>query len=195
MLRVSDRPITVLFADDKRDILDMLRVAAELRGWQVETAATAEDMIAKINARCSAGGPCFDAVVGDMRYESERPGVLLMDGLSALREIRKQFRDLPFIFLTAYIEPRAVRMMKELGAGYEQKGVDLDQFLNRIESVVRQTRAAYRGPERRSRGINSSGQYRRQSDAAHLRVPPALEAANGRANRARAGVAGEEGQG
>jgi CheY-like chemotaxis protein len=86
-LRCKNGVPFVLFADDDADTLEMLTFYAKSLGWRYDTARTGEEMLKKINERCGVAHECFDLVVGDLFYRA--PGAML-DGLSALREIRKR---------------------------------------------------------------------------------------------------------
>lgn len=168
----------VLFADDARDILEMLTAYAETLGWRYETASTAEEMLHKINTRCREANMCFDLVVGDLFYRS--PGATL-DGLSALREIRKRFRDLPFIFLSGLMEALTKSEATKLGAHVAEKPVELPDFFARLASIIAMTKGKYEGPDRRTHSFNQTDHNRRcddDLDEIHLTTPPALAAAH-----------------
>lgn len=152
----------VLFADDTPDILEMLRIAAESRGWEVETAASAEEMLEKINALCDSRR-CYDLVVADINFRNETNAVAL-DGVSALRQVRKKYPDLPFIFLSAWLEPLTMLEAKKLGAGAIEKPINPDDFLDRALHIIQFTATRYEGNERRSRSMNTTRFHRRATD-------------------------------
>lgn len=169
----------VLFADDNPDILRLLAVYAEGRGWRYQTARSAEEMLERINVHCAETDTCFDLVVGDLCYQS--PGRTL-DGLSALREIRKKFRDLPFIFLSAYMEALTETEAKRLGAYVQEKPIHPEAFFDRLQHIVDMTKGGYKGPERRRRALNLTDHMRRREDliqtADDLKVPEVLAEAH-----------------
>lgn len=155
----------VLFSDDDADTLEMLAAYAKSLGWRYETARTAEEMLTRINRRCAETHSCFDLIVGDLFYKS--PGAQL-DGLSALREIRKRFRDLPFIFLSGLMEAMTKHEATKLGANVEEKPIDLPAFFKRLASIIALTKGEYHGPERRGRSFNQTEHNRRKDDQADL---------------------------
>lgn len=166
----------ILFADDNRDIIDMLGAMAEARGYRYQTASSAEGMLEQINLHCSTMHSCFDIVVGDLCYQ--KPGAVL-DGLTALREIRKRFPDLPFIFLSGMMEALTETEAKRLGAYVQKKPIDLEEFFDRLDAILSMTRGTYRGEERRRRSINLTTNNRRCDDPRYLEdvqlgVPPVL---------------------
>jgi DNA-binding response OmpR family regulator len=173
----------VLFADDTPDILQMLRVAANLRGWQVKTASSAEEMIDEINSVCDRHGRCFDLVVADINFRSE-DGKPALDGVSALRQIRKKYPDLPFIFLSAWLEPLTTREAKKLNAATEEKPINPNEFLDRAYSIIQFTAQRYEGKERRRRSLNMTEHRRRTSDRDEIEVPAVLRDALEHAARA-----------
>lgn len=180
----NTKPPFVLFADDNADILEMLALGARRRGWKVDTAGSAEEMLHRISESCQEGAVCYDAVVSDIRFVSEIPGVPMLDGVSALRQVRKRLPDLPFIFLTAFAEPMTVSEIKKMGSEVEEKPVDLARFLDRVETAAMMSRPAvvspaYVGEDRRKKSINRSGNFRRRTDPAiEIGVPRVLQEAH-----------------
>lgn len=152
----------VLFADDTPDVLDMLRIAAQLRGWEVETASSAEEMLAKINGLCDRSR-CYDLVVADINFRSpgDKPA---LDGVSALRQVRKKYPDLPFIFLSAWLEPLTMNEAKKLGASAVEKPINVDDFLDRALHIIQITAKRYDGKERRTHSMNTTNFHRRATD-------------------------------
>jgi DNA-binding response OmpR family regulator len=167
----------VLFADDSPEIMEMLTFNARREGWEYETASTAEEMLQKISARCSNAHECFDLVVGDLFYDL--PGAKL-DGLTALREIRKKFRNLPFIFYSGLMEAMTKDEARKLGAFIEEKPTSVLDLFERIKEILALT-SRYEGPERRRRSFNQTDFNRRHDDESFheeicLTVPPAMAA-------------------
>jgi len=101
----------------------------EQAGYQVHTAATAEDAITFVRHSPP------DLVMLDIGL----PG---MDGLDALRELKAQ-HDFPVIFLTARRRELDEVVGLELGADdYITKPFDVDVVLAHIKAVLRRTRSA-----------------------------------------------------
>lgn len=173
----------LLVSDDAADILELIAFAARQRGWSVDTAPTAEEMLEKINQHCAEAHNCYDAVIGDIHYFNNPPGVT-MDGISALREIRKKFPDLPFIFYSALLEPMNERQARNLGATTVAKDGEIEELLNTVEIVMCMKPTAWNGDERR-REHSDCEQRRRRTDTPGLEVPPVLKRALARANAMR----------
>ncbi len=163
----------VLFVDDNTDILELLRQAGEMRGWRVETAETAEEMLEMINRVCAMEHTCYDLVVADINYFHSTE-VMRLDGISALRQVRKKFPDIPFIILSAMLEPLTISEIKKLGAGYESKPFDIDVLFERAEEVMTLFSVPFTGVDRRKKSINLTNENRRLTDCPQLKVPKIL---------------------
>ena len=119
----------ILLIDDDALLRRSLAFALERAGYQVITAATAEDGLAQI----AAARP--DLVLLDIGL----PG---MDGLDALRQMRRH-ADLPVIFVTARRRELEQVLGLELGADdYVTKPFDVEVLLARIKAVLRRYHAA-----------------------------------------------------
>ncbi len=169
----AKRPYSVIFADDDPDTLAMLRAMGRQQGWDVETATTAEELLAKVKARCLSRLHCFDIVVTDVTFFSEgEPGV---SGIAAGRELERAFPNLPILFLTGYgglLTRENINSIKT--ADYLLKPVDLNELIARIEYLIHFTRSGYEGPDRRRTSINRTSNRRRAIDK-DLGVPRVLQ--------------------
>lgn len=117
---------TILLVDDDVLMRRSLAFHLEQAGYQVHTAATAEDALAFVRHSPP------DLVILDIGL----PG---MDGLDALREI-KSGHDLPVIFLTARRRELDEVVGLELGADdYITKPFDADVVLAHVKAVLRRT--------------------------------------------------------
>src|SRR6185369_7857247 len=141
------RTYSVIFADDDNDMLAMLSAIGKSRGWQVDTATTAEALLEKVQARCAGSRNCYDIVVMDVSFFSDsRPGI---SGITAGRQLERAFPNLPILFVTAYdglLTRENVRAIKT--ADYLEKPFDPDELIRRIEYLIRFT-SRYEGPDRR----------------------------------------------
>jgi CheY-like chemotaxis protein len=166
----------VIFADDDPDILEMLAFAAKTREWEVVTCKTGRELLAKVNTLCCQGC-CPDMIVADVHYFDHTPGPK-MTGISAGREIRKKFPDIPMLFLTAYVTTLLRHKAHALNAEMESKPItDLSGFLDRIELMMQLSGGTYyNGPERRMQSINYTKHQRRRTDI-QLKVPDVIAAA------------------
>jgi DNA-binding response OmpR family regulator len=117
---------TILLVDDDALMRRSLAFHVEQAGYQVHTAANAEDAISFVR-----NSPP-DLVILDIGL----PG---MDGLDALREIKAQ-HNLPVIFLTGRRRELDEVVGLELGADdYITKPFDVDVVLAHIKAVLRRT--------------------------------------------------------
>lgn len=114
----------LLVCDDEIGLREMVQEYLEKRGFQVLTAANADELRAII----AAGG--IDLIVLDINMPGE-------DGLSALRALRTE-NQVPVIMLTAAGEVIDRILGLEMGADdYLGKPVDLRELEARIKAVLR----------------------------------------------------------
>lgn len=126
-------PRTILLVDDDALMRRSLAFHLEQAGYQVHTAANAEDAISFVRHSPP------ELVVLDIGL----PG---MDGLDALRQLKAQ-HDFPVIFLTARRRELDEVVGLELGADdYITKPFDVDVVLAHIKAVLRRTGAASQPP-------------------------------------------------
>ena len=119
---------TILLVDDDALMRRSLAFHLEQAGYQVHTAASAEDALALVNRTPP------DLVLLDI-------GLPEMDGLDALREL-KAGHNLPVIFLTARRRELDEILGLELGADdYITKPFDVDVVLAHIKAVLRRNNA------------------------------------------------------
>jgi len=117
---------TILLVDDDALMRRSLAFHVEQAGYQVHTAANAEDALAFVRTSPP------DLVILDIGL----PGI---DGLEALREIKTQ-ANLPVIFLTGRRRELDEVVGLELGADdYITKPFDVDVVLAHIKAVLRRT--------------------------------------------------------
>jgi signal transduction histidine kinase len=115
----------VLIVDDEKVILDLTSIILKNRGYNVYTAS--------------------DAVTGLGIVETVQPELLLldymmpgMDGLTALREVRRRFPDTYVIMFTGKgSEEIAVELMKAGASDYILKPFNNQDLADRIENVLR----------------------------------------------------------
>jgi DNA-binding response OmpR family regulator len=122
-------PRTILLVDDDALMRRSLAFHLEQAGYQVRTAASAEDAIEGVRHAPP------DLVILDIGL----PG---KDGLEALREIKAQ-HSLPVIFLTGRRRDLDEVVGLEMGADdYITKPFDVDVVLAHIKAVLRRTERA-----------------------------------------------------
>jgi DNA-binding response OmpR family regulator len=116
---------TILLVDDDALMRRSLAFHMEQAGYKVHTAANAEDAISLVQRTPP------DLVILDIGL----PG---MDGLEALRELRRATQKLPVIFLTGRRREFDEVLGLELGADdYITKPFDVDVVLARVKAVLR----------------------------------------------------------
>jgi CheY-like chemotaxis protein len=166
----------LLFADDEPDILGVLVQAAELKGYRYKTATTPEEILAQVNEHCAQEHTCFDALVLDVHYKT---ALARETGIGAVRAIRRKFPNLPVIFITAYNSTLTRNEALAVGQEVIVKPFDPMYVLNRAALWIAWAgkRRNWQGGERRSFGVNRSGQYRRATDAAVELARPLREIA------------------
>ena len=124
----------ILVCDDETDVREMLSEYLTRRGFQVSEAANAIELRGLIDRQVPA------AILLDINMPGE-------DGLSVLKSLRADARDVPVIMLTAAGEVVDRILGLELGADdYLGKPVNLREVEARIKAVLR--RKAPAAPEK-----------------------------------------------
>jgi DNA-binding response OmpR family regulator len=114
----------VLIVDDEPAILDATRVGLMDRGFKVRAVADAQDAMKAIKALRPS------IVISDLVM----PGT---NGFELFEEMKKkkEYKSVPFVFLTAIDDYYAKKFGKEIGgAAYVTKPVDLDE----LERIIRE---------------------------------------------------------
>lgn len=118
---------TLLIVDDDALLRRSLGFSLERAGYRVHTMATAEDALAWLKANQP------DLVLLDITLPE-------MDGLEALRILRREWPTLPVILLTARRRELDEILGLELGADdYVTKPFDMDVLLAHIKAVLRRS--------------------------------------------------------
>ncbi|KAA0228214.1 MAG: Chemotaxis response regulator protein-glutamate methylesterase [Fimbriimonadales bacterium] len=133
----------ILIVDDEEDVRKSVQRRLERQGYQVETAASAEEGISKIS---TASEP-FDVIVTDMSMEDPEAGIQILQAAFG----RDVFAEV--IVMTAYGNVKnAVECMKRGAFDYIEKnipGVDVYELLTiKLEQALdrrRQSMQAVRG--------------------------------------------------
>jgi DNA-binding response OmpR family regulator len=160
---MSTHKPTILVGDDHADIRRMMQMAAQMRGWDCDVAETAQEIVDKVQARCTEGANCYDALILDVNYE----GGPRITGIQAVRAIRRKYPNIPVIFITGYSSKLVRDEAMKVGQEYVVKPFDPDYVLDRAHVWMcwaGMLMDGYTGPERRVRSINRSGLYRRATD-------------------------------
>ena len=126
--------ISLLYVDDEPDLLDLCKLFLEREGeFSVATVTSAKEGL-----QILAEG-MIDAIVSDYQM----PG---MDGIDFLKQVRREFKDIPFILFTGKGREEVVIEAIENGADfYLQKGGDpraqFSELSHKIRQAVRRKKA------------------------------------------------------
>jgi len=113
----------ILLADDEMAILQTLKAILEGRHFEVETAASAGEAIAKLQTST------YRMVITDMKMEAEE------SGYEVVRAARKAAYDPAVVILTAY-PLLGGRWKKEGAQALLIKPTDTDDLLRQIEALL-----------------------------------------------------------
>jgi DNA-binding response OmpR family regulator len=167
MKLLEQAPPHLLFADDDPATLGIYKYYCDRMSWTGEFVTTAREIISAVNMNCSNGGRCFDALIADVNFFDEKPGGPRVSGVAAARSIREQYPQLPIVFVTAFNSYLIKDAAAAVHAEIYSKPIDFERLFARIAHLVRMHRVALApapGDERRSKSINTSGNFRRTTD-------------------------------
>lgn len=115
----------VLFVDDEIDFLETLKKRMKKRGMDVSGAGSGEEALQLLDDKQ------VDVVVLDVKM----PG---MDGIEALREIKKRYPLIEVIMLTGHASVEVAIEGMELGAfDYLMKPMDIDELLYKLQDAYK----------------------------------------------------------
>jgi DNA-binding NtrC family response regulator len=110
----------VLLVDDEKNFLKALSQRMEARGLKVDTATSGEEGLEKVKGRN------YNIVIVDLIM----PGV---GGMDVLKNIKKQYADLPVIILTGQgTTKNAIEALKEGAMDYMEKPADIETLVQKI---------------------------------------------------------------
>src|SRR5215475_14386650 len=119
----------VLIIDDEAEIRESLQTLLELEGYEVETASTGNEGLAR------AGDRPFDLVLLDLALPDK-------NGLNVLGELHERDSQLPVIVITAYgTVDNAVKATQAGAANFIQKPWDNDKLLADVRAAIAKHRA------------------------------------------------------
>src|SRR5918998_491436 len=133
MLRTDGSPIRVLLVDDERALTNLVKMALQYEGWEIDVAHDAREAVDKYRANAP------DVLVLDIMLPD-------MDGLGVLQQIRDGDTYTPTLFLTA--RDSVVDRVTGLTAGgddYMTKPFSLEELVARLRGLLR--RNAYLTPD------------------------------------------------
>ena len=119
----------ILVVDDEEDLREILRFNLETEGFEVETAASAEEALAIFNFQFSI----FNLILLDVMMDK-------MSGFEMAEELRRRGDNTPIIFLTA--RDAHDDQLQGFGVGaddYITKPFSFDTVLARVRAVLRRS--------------------------------------------------------
>ncbi|MDW5613227.1 response regulator transcription factor [Mycolicibacterium sp. D5.8-2] len=132
MYRADGSPIRVLLVDDERALTNLIKMALQYEGWEIDVAHDAAEAVDKYRANTP------DLLVLDIMLPD-------MDGLGVLARLRESGAYTPTLFLTA--RDSVADRVTGLTAGgddYMTKPFSLEELVARLRGLLR--RSAYLAP-------------------------------------------------
>ena len=121
---MNDLGFRVLLVDDEEDLLSLWKLRLESNGYQVTTALSGEEALAKL----SVINPHL--VLTDLRM----PGI---DGLALFEAVRERNKAIPVIIITAHGSiPEAVEATRQGVFSFLTKPIDGKELLEQIEKAL-----------------------------------------------------------
>ncbi len=127
MYRADGSPIRVLLVDDERALTNLIRMALQYEGWDIDVAHDAAEAVAKYRVATP------DLLVLDIMLPDT-------DGLGVLAQIRESDTYTPTLFLTA--RDSVADRVNGLTAGgddYMTKPFSLEELVARLRGLLRRT--------------------------------------------------------
>lgn len=146
----------ILVVDDEEDIREILKFNLELDGYNVDTAASAEEALRLIGGRGDDG---YQLVLLDVMMDG-------MSGFDMAKSLKKnpQTQQMPIIFLTAKDSENDIVRGLNIGADdYVSKPFSVRELVARIRAVIR-----------RSAGEAREAEHRRELSYGDLKLDTAL---------------------
>jgi len=125
--RADGSPVRAVVVDDEASLTDLLTMALRYEGWDVRAASGGAAAIALIREFTP------DVVVLDVMMPD-------IDGLSVLRRLRADGRDMPILFLTAKdsLDDR-IQGLTAGGDDYVTKPFSLEELVARLRGLIRRS--------------------------------------------------------
>jgi DNA-binding NtrC family response regulator len=119
-----DKQIRILLADDEAHFLESLTKVLTVRKFAVQVARNGREVLEIL--KCEK----FDVIVLDVRMP-------VMDGISALREIRRNDQLTPILLLTGHADVGSVsEALKSGGTNYLFKPCSISELISAIENAL-----------------------------------------------------------
>ena len=115
----------ILLVDDEPDFVELIKKRLEANDYEVVSAYNGKEALDILK------NEKFDALLLDILMPQ-------MDGLTALRRIRKRDKNLPVFMLTAHSDKEQFKQANQSGAsGFIVKTADLQKEINNITGILR----------------------------------------------------------
>lgn len=122
--------ISVLIVEDDRDLGNLLKQYLELNRFRVERVFNGEE------ARAALKNGVYDILMLDVMMPKE-------DGFTLARQIKQQYPEQAFLFVTARRQKEDILNGLKLGADdYITKPFDADELILRISNILRRAKPA-----------------------------------------------------
>lgn len=159
----NEQKIRVLFAEDAEGTIAIFKEVVKRLGWQGLYAANAVEMMSVVNNLISNKLP-LNGVVADINFISGPK----LTGITAVREIRKVFPDVPVIFISSYVTSIIREEVRRVNAEIIEKPFNVDTLFLRLSQLIHWSDKValgdYTGKERRATSLNRTQFSRRASD-------------------------------
>lgn len=133
-MNAGTRP-RLLIVDDEPNMCRILAKVLSARGYDVETATSAEEGFRLLSERS------VDAVLSDVRM----PG---MDGIAFMRRVKETQPDISFLIMTAFgTVEAAVAAMKQGAIDYITKPLNHDEVALKVDNAIERRRLVRRNQE------------------------------------------------
>jgi DNA-binding NtrC family response regulator len=137
MLIHDAAPPRVLIADDAPDIIEALRLLLKAEGFQIQTAASPADALARV------GESDFDVVLIDLNYTRDTTSG--REGLDLLERLQRLDQTLPVVVMTAWGSvDLAVEAMRRGARDFLQKPWENERLVAILQTQVALARALRR---------------------------------------------------
>ena len=114
----------ILVVDDDVIVIKSCRRILEAEGFEVTTVPSADDALEKMKMYD------FDLLVMDVKMPKH-------DGIFLMREIKKNWPDIPIIVMSGYPTPETIADVLKLGAiQFIPKPFKPDEFMKSIQQVI-----------------------------------------------------------
>jgi two-component system, NtrC family, nitrogen regulation response regulator GlnG len=117
---------TLILVEDENQQRESLAMIFESEGYDIHSFPSAEEVCDKLQTIMP------QLIISDVKL----PG---MDGFTFFDKVRgqSQYHHIPFIFITGYNDPEAIKSVKKLGAAaYVTKPYELEDLITRVQQIL-----------------------------------------------------------